>query len=107
MLKPSRIVLAALAAALCETAVFAQAPTIPANGVVNAATSTASLAPGSLATIFGHSESLCAHETLQFEDYSKVVFTAFDPEERRKRRETVFPQDCRKAFELGARLVRG
>jgi uncharacterized protein (TIGR03437 family) len=53
MLNPSRIVLATLAAVLCEAGVFAQAPTIPANGVVNEATSTASLAPGSLAMIFG------------------------------------------------------
>ena len=53
MLKPSRIVLGTLAAVLYETAAFAQAPTIPSNGVVNAATSTASLAPGSWAYIFG------------------------------------------------------
>jgi multimeric flavodoxin WrbA len=58
-----------------------------------------------LTRIFGHSESLCSFETLQFEDYDKVVFNYFDPEERRERRRTVFPEDCRKAFELGARLV--
>ena len=55
---------------------------------------------------FGSSELLCSFETLQFEDYDKVVFSYFDPEERRKRRKTVFPEDCRKAFELGARMVR-
>ncbi len=54
---------------------------------------------------FGQSESLCVFETLQFEDYDKVVFNYFDPEERRKRRKTVFPEDCRKAFALGARLA--
>ena len=53
MLKPSRIVLAALAVVLCEGAVFAQAPTIAAGAVVNAASFTASLSPGSLAAIFG------------------------------------------------------
>ena len=58
-----------------------------------------------LSRTFGHSESLCTFETLQFEDYSKVVFSYFDPEERRERRRTVFPEDCRKAFELGARLT--
>lgn len=56
---------------------------------------------------FGHSDSLCSFETLQFEDYDKVVFSYFDPEERRERRKTVFPEDCRKAFELGLKMVRG
>jgi len=58
-----------------------------------------------LSRIFGQAESLCSFETLQFEDYDKVVFSYFDPEERRERRRTVFPEDCRKAFELGARLT--
>ena len=40
---------------------------------------------------FGQAESLCSFETLQFEDYDKVVFSYFDPEERRERRRTVFP----------------
>ena len=54
---------------------------------------------------FGEAETLCSFETLQFEDYDKVVFSYFDPEERRKRRRTVFPEDCRQAFALGVRLV--
>lgn len=58
-----------------------------------------------LTRIFGQSESLCCFETLQFEDYDKVVFNYFDPEERKERRRTVFPKDCRKASELGAKLV--
>jgi multimeric flavodoxin WrbA len=58
-----------------------------------------------LSRTFGWAESLCSFETLQFEDYDKVVFKYFDPEERRERRRIVFPEDCRKAFELGARLV--
>ncbi|MGD0079286.1 MAG: flavodoxin family protein [Methanoregula sp.] len=53
---------------------------------------------------FGHAESLFSFETLQFEDYEKVVFSYFDPEERKVRRRTVFPQDCRRTFELGVRL---
>jgi multimeric flavodoxin WrbA len=53
---------------------------------------------------FGHSESLCAFETLQFEDYDKVVFSYFNPAARRERRTTVFPEDCKRAFELGVRL---
>jgi multimeric flavodoxin WrbA len=59
-----------------------------------------------LSMIFGQAESLFCNETLQFEDYDKVVFSYFDPEERRKRRREVFPQDCKRAFELGARLAK-
>jgi multimeric flavodoxin WrbA len=58
-----------------------------------------------LGRIFGQAESLCSFETLQFEDYDKMVFSYCDPEERRERRRTVFPEDCGKAFALGARLV--
>jgi multimeric flavodoxin WrbA len=54
---------------------------------------------------FGQCESLYCNETLQFEDYDKVVFSYFDPEELRHRHREVFPQDCKRAFELGVRLV--
>ena len=59
-----------------------------------------------LARIFGQAESFFSFETLQFEDYDKVVFSYADPEERRKRHREVFPQDCKRAYELGARLVK-
>ncbi len=58
-----------------------------------------------LTRIFGKSETLCSFETLQFEDYDKVVFNYFDPEERKERHRTVFPVDCEKAFKLGVRLA--
>jgi len=58
-----------------------------------------------LTRIFGRAETLCSFETLQFEDYDKVVFSYFDPAERRERHRTVFPEDCRKALELGTRLA--
>jgi DNA polymerase III epsilon subunit len=61
---------------------------------------------GVLGRIFGEAETLCSFETLQFEDYDKVVFSYFDPEERKERRKTVFPEDCRKAFALGERLAK-
>jgi multimeric flavodoxin WrbA len=57
-----------------------------------------------LGRIFGQAESLCSFETLQFEDYDRVVFEYFDPEERRERHRTIFPEDCRKASALGARF---
>lgn len=59
-----------------------------------------------LKMMFSSVESFFCNETLQFEDYDKVVFSYFDPAERRKRHREVFPQDCRRAFELGARLVK-
>jgi multimeric flavodoxin WrbA len=59
-----------------------------------------------LGRIFGSSESLLVTDTLQFDDYTKYVSSAFDPEAKARRRREVFPEDCRKAFELGARLVK-
>jgi hypothetical protein len=58
-----------------------------------------------LSRTFGQAEFLCSFETLQFEDYDKVVFNYFNPEERRERRRTVFPEDCRKSYELVSRAV--
>jgi len=56
--------------------------------------------------IFGYSESLYSTNTYQFDDYSKYVADKYDPVEKAKRRKEVFPQDCQKAFEMGARLVK-
>jgi multimeric flavodoxin WrbA len=56
--------------------------------------------------IFGYSESLYSTDTYQFDDYSKYVADRFDPIEKAKRRKEVFPQDCEKAFEMGARFVK-
>ncbi len=55
--------------------------------------------------ILGKAQSLMSYETYQFEDYSKIVADGINEAERRKRREDVFPDDCKKAFELGAKLV--
>jgi multimeric flavodoxin WrbA len=60
-----------------------------------------------LRMIFGTGESLLSYQTYQFEDYSKVVSSLFDPEEKARRRREVFPKDCEKAFEMGARLAQG
>jgi multimeric flavodoxin WrbA len=59
-----------------------------------------------LKNIFGSSESLCSYDTYQFEDYSKVVATRFDPEKKAKMRAEVFPVDCKKAYEMGVRFAR-
>ena len=50
----------------------------------------------------GPCEVLVSGETLQINDYSKLDWdwSIFDPEQKKKRRETVFPQERRKAFEM-------
>ncbi len=54
----------------------------------------------------GPTEVLVSGDTLQIKDYGKTdwPWTYFDPEAKRLRHETVFPQECKKAFELGASL---
>jgi len=59
-----------------------------------------------LTRIFGHSESVCSYDALQFDDYSKYFAPRFDPEGKAKRRRDVFPQECQKAFEMGRRLAK-
>ena len=58
-----------------------------------------------LTRIFGSSEMLLSFDTYQFEDYSKYVSSRFDPENKLKRRKEIFPKDCQKAFEMGAKFV--
>jgi len=54
--------------------------------------------------IFGEAESLMANDTYQFDDYSKYESSRFDPVAKAKRREEVFPLECKRAFEMGAWL---
>ena len=56
---------------------------------------------------FGYCETLLSTETLQVKDYSRYHLAGFDAAARQQRRETVFPQDCQKAYELGVKLVSG
>ena len=61
-----------------------------------------------LSRFFGYpSESLIVTDTYQFDDYAKYASSRFDAQAKAKRREEVFPVDCRKAYDLGAKLVRG
>jgi len=53
----------------------------------------------------GPVKTLLCTETLQTNDYGKYELTMFDEAARKKRRQEVFPQDCKKAFELGAALT--
>jgi multimeric flavodoxin WrbA len=55
--------------------------------------------------IFGSCEVLLSTDTYQFKDYSKYLTTGWDADAKARRRADVFPQDCERARELGARLV--
>ena len=54
----------------------------------------------------GPCQTMLVGNTLQLEDYSATdwPWTMFDPEAKRKRHDTVFPKECEKAFEMGAKL---
>lgn len=68
--------------------------------------SNAQLTEMAMARIFGSCESLWVTDTYQFSDYAKYMATLFDPVAKKKRQKEQFPKDCKKAYELGARLVR-
>ena len=55
----------------------------------------------------GPTEVFVGGDTLQLKDYSKTdwQWTMFDPEAKQQRYETVFPEKCREAFELGKKLA--
>ena len=56
----------------------------------------------------GPTEVLVSGDTLQLKDYSKTdwPWSMFDPDAKQKRHETVFPEEKKKAFSMGAALVR-
>jgi len=60
-----------------------------------------------LQLIFGYTETLCSYDTYQFDDYAKYVAPRWNAEAKAKRRAEVFPEDCAKAYALGARLAGG
>lgn len=59
-----------------------------------------------LSRFVGPTETFVAGNTLQLKDYSKTdwPWSMFNPEEKIKRHETVFPEECKKVFELGKRI---
>ena len=60
-------------------------------------------------TLFGAAETLFSTDTLLVKDYSKIVADALEPllDRKLKHKKEVFPQDCEKAFEMGARFAKG
>jgi multimeric flavodoxin WrbA len=53
---------------------------------------------------FGPATTLVSTETWQTTDYGKYEMSMFNGDERKKRRDEVFPRDKQKAFDLGAGL---
>ena len=60
-----------------------------------------------LSGFVGPTEIFVSGNTLQLEDYSKLdwEWSMFDPEAKKLRHETVFPQECRKVYDMGAALI--
>ena len=60
-----------------------------------------------LSRFVGPTEVLVSGDTLQLKDYSRTdwQWSMFDADAKKKRHDEVFPQECRKAFELGAALA--
>jgi len=56
--------------------------------------------------VFGPTEILCSLDTYQFNNYDRYDAAAFDPEHKAQVRDTQFPKDLERAYELGKRLVR-
>jgi multimeric flavodoxin WrbA len=59
--------------------------------------------------LFGSAETLISGDTFHVEDYSKIVADALEPlvQRKLKHRREVFPQDCDRAFQMGARFLTG
>ena len=59
-----------------------------------------------LTRFVGPAETFVSGNTLQLKNYSKTdwPWTMFNPEEKIQRHETVFPEECKKVFEMGKRI---
>ena len=58
-----------------------------------------------LAAYFMPPKVLFAFNTYQFDDYDRYICEVFSGEEKAAYRDEHFPEDCRKAFELGEQLL--
>lgn len=55
--------------------------------------------------LLGKTEVVTAVDTMQFDDYSLYASEMFDGAAKKLRHETVFPEECAKAYEMGKRLA--
>lgn len=60
-----------------------------------------------ISAILGPAEMLVSTTTFHVEDYTKIVADAMMPlvEQKEKHRREVFPEDCRKAYDMGVRFA--
>ena len=56
--------------------------------------------------VFGPTEILCSYDTYQFSNYDRYDAATFSEAHKAEVRETQFPIDLEKAYELGKRLVK-
>jgi len=58
--------------------------------------------------LFGSVETLVSTDTFHVKDYSKIVADALEAlvDRKLKHQQDVFPEDCKKAFEMGARFAK-
>ena len=61
-----------------------------------------------LSRFVGPTELLISGDTLQLKDYSKTdwPWSLFDPAAKQQRHDTVFPEECKRAFGLGAAMAK-
>ena len=59
-----------------------------------------------LGGMVGPTKVMVCGNTLQVNDYDKYNWTMFDPDAKKARHETVFPQELERAFLLGAEMVK-
>lgn len=61
-----------------------------------------------LSRFVGSTETFVAGNTLQLKDYSKTdwPWSMFNPNDKIQRHETVFPEECKKVFEMGKRILK-
>lgn len=60
---------------------------------------------GFLEMLFRKPYNLCVYDTYQFSDYSKYKSDIFDEAHKREVRETSFPKDLERAFEIGSKIA--
>lgn len=65
------------------------------------------LTAGCFKMLTNHAETLYSFDTYQFDDYSKYLTDMVDVEKKEQIRREIFPTECRKAFEMGARFAKG
>ena len=59
-----------------------------------------------LGRMVGPTKVMVCGDTLQVDDYGKYNWTMFNPEAKKARYEAVFPEELKKAFQLGAEMVK-